>query len=43
VAAPDPPLRVLAPEPLELGAVVPAGVAGHDGPWQATAPRPAGG
>lgn len=39
-AAPDLPLWVLAPEPLEL---VSAEVAGHDGPWQATAPRPAGG
>ena len=43
-AAPDPPLRVLAPEPLELGIlVVPAGAAGHGAPRQATAPRAAGG
>jgi hypothetical protein len=42
-AAPDPPLRVLAPEPLEPGIlVVPAG-AGHGARWRAVAPQVAGG
>src|SRR5438876_737731 len=43
-AAPDPPLRVLAPEPLEPGIlVVPAGAAGHGARWPAAASRVAGG
>ena len=43
-AAPDPPLRVLPPEPLELGILVfPAGAAGRGASWEATAPWAAGG
>jgi len=39
-ATPDPPLRVPAPEPLELGIpVVPAVTGGHRGRWQAAALR----
>ena len=46
VTAPDPPLRVPAPEPLELGILVAAGAGGHgghllpDGVTGATARRP---
>ena len=43
-AVPDPPLRVLAPEPLELGILIlPAGAGGHGAPGQATAPQAASG
>jgi hypothetical protein len=41
---PDPPLRVPAPEPLELRILaVPARAAGHGARWRAAAPRAAGG
>jgi hypothetical protein len=42
-AAPDPPLRVLAPEPVKLAILaVPAVAGGHGGRWQAAALRAAG-
>src|SRR6266550_3661128 len=42
-AAPDPPLRVLAPEPVKLAIlVVPTVAGGHGGRWQAAALRAAG-
>jgi hypothetical protein len=42
-AAPDPPLRVLAPEPVKLAIlVVPTVADGHGGRWQAAALRAAG-
>ena len=42
-AAPDPPLRVLAPEPVKLAIlVVPTVADGHGGRWQAAALRVAG-